>query len=103
MESLPGRRAARGLVGVYISVAVRRLGSVCHDKLDDMNEIIFLVEEQPEGGYSARALGESIFTVADNPDELQAMVREAVACHFDEGLAPKIIRLHYVREEVISA
>jgi hypothetical protein len=68
-----------------------------------MNEIIFLVEEVPEGGYSARALGEAIFTVADTPEELQAMVRDAVACHFEEGAAPKIIRLHYVREEVISA
>lgn len=68
-----------------------------------MNEIIFLVEEASEGGYSARALGEAIFTVADTEEELQRMVRDAVACHFDEGAAPKIIRLHYVREEVISA
>ena len=68
-----------------------------------MNEIIFLVEECPEGGYSARALGEAIFTAADTPEELQEMVRDAVVCHFDEGTAPKIIRLHYVREEVIPA
>ncbi|HXP84325.1 MAG TPA: hypothetical protein VN841_06375 [Bryobacteraceae bacterium] len=68
-----------------------------------MNEIIFLVEENPEGVYSARALGEAIFTAAATPDELQRMIRDAVACHFDEGTAPKIIRLHYVREEVISA
>jgi hypothetical protein len=68
-----------------------------------MNEIIFLVEENPEGGYSARALGEAIFTAAATPAELQRMIRDAVACHFDEGAAPKIIRLHYVREEVIPA
>jgi hypothetical protein len=68
-----------------------------------MNEIIFLVEELPEGGYSARALGEAIFTAADTYAELQHMVRDAVHCHFDEGSAPKVIRLHFVREEVISA
>ena len=67
-----------------------------------MNEIIFLVEEAPEGGYSARALGEAIFTVADTPEELEQMVRDAVACHFEDGLAPRIIRLHHVREQVIA-
>ena len=68
-----------------------------------MNEIIFLIEDSSDGGYSARALGHSIFTIADTEMELQAMVKDAVACHFDEGEAPKIIRLHYVREEVIQA
>lgn len=68
-----------------------------------MNEIIFLVEDAPEGGFAARALGHSIFTAGDTEQELQAMIRDAVACHFDEAEAPKIIRLHYVREEVIQA
>jgi hypothetical protein len=68
-----------------------------------MNEVIFLVEEAPEGGYTARALGVSIFTEADSLPELQAQVRDAVRCHFDDGKAPKVIRLHFVREEVISA
>jgi hypothetical protein len=68
-----------------------------------MSEIIFLVEDAPDGGFSARALGHSIFTAADSELELQAMVKDAVACHFDEGEAPKLIRLHYVREEVIQA
>lgn len=53
-----------------------------------MSEIIFLVEDAPEGGFSARALGHSIFTAADTEQELQAMVKDAVACHFDEGEAP---------------
>ncbi len=56
-----------------------------------MNEIIFLVEEAPEGGYIARALGESIFTEADTWDELKEAVQEAVRCHFDEGKAPRIV------------
>ncbi len=68
-----------------------------------MNEIIFIVEEAPEGGYTARALGHSVFTEADTLEELPGMVREAVHCHFDEGQCPAIIRLHHVREEVIAS
>lgn len=68
-----------------------------------MTEIIFLVEEDPEGGYSAKALGESIFTQAENLIELRAMVRDAVQCHFDENARPKLIRLHIVKEEVIAS
>ena len=66
-----------------------------------MNEIIFLVTEPPEGGYADEALGHSIFTVADDLEELNEMVRDAVLCHFEEEERPKIIRLHFVREEVI--
>ena len=58
-----------------------------------MSEIIFVVEEAPEGGFTARAVGESIFTEADNFSELNERAREAVRCHFDEGKAPKLIRL----------
>ena len=65
--------------------------------------MIFLVEEAPEGGFTARALGESIFTEADDLADLHAKVRDAIRCHFDEAGLPKIIRLHFVREEVISA
>jgi hypothetical protein len=68
-----------------------------------MNEIIFVVEEAPEGGYTARALGEAVFTEADTLPELREAVRDAVHCHFDSGTAPKLIRLHFVRDEVIAA
>jgi hypothetical protein len=68
-----------------------------------MNEIIFLVEQAPEGGFSARALGQSIFTQADTVEELHEQVRDAVRCHFDAGTSPKLIRLHFVRDEVIAA
>lgn len=68
-----------------------------------MNELIFLVEEDPQGGFNARALGESIFTQADTYEELKAAIKEAVECHFDEPTAgPKVIRLHYVKEEVFA-
>ena len=66
-----------------------------------MSEIIFLVEDAPEGGYIARAFGESIFTEADDRASLQERVREAVLAHFDDGKAPMLIRLHFVRDEVI--
>ena len=64
--------------------------------------MIFQVEESPEGGYTARALGASIFTEADDLEDLHAQVRDAVRCHFDEGEAPAMIRLHFVRDEVIA-
>ena len=67
-----------------------------------MSEIIFMVSEPPEGGYAAEALGHSIYTVAETLDELNEMVRDAVICHFEEESRPKIIRLHFVREEVIA-
>lgn len=67
-----------------------------------MNEIMFLVEEAPESGYTARALGESIFTEADDLPALREQIRDAVQCHFEQGRAPKMIRLHFVKEEVIS-
>lgn len=66
-------------------------------------EVIFLVEEAPEGGFTARALGESIFTEGNDLADLHVKVRDAVHCHFDEGKVPNIIRLHFVREEVIRA
>ncbi len=68
-----------------------------------MSEVIFLVEEAPEGGYTARAVGEAIFTQAKDFDELQTRVRDAVHCHFDADSAPKLIRLHLVRDVVIAA
>ena len=68
-----------------------------------MNEIIFIVQEAPEGGFEAKTLSAPIFTEADSLDELREMVRDAVSCHFEDEERPKIIRLHFVREEVIAA
>jgi hypothetical protein len=67
-----------------------------------MTELIFLVEEAPEGGYTARALGQSIFTEADDVETLEENVRDAVRCHFDEGEMPRVVRLHFTREQVIA-
>jgi hypothetical protein len=59
-----------------------------------LNELIFEVEEAPEGGYTARALGASIFTEADDLDGLHEQVRDAVRCHFDTVVAIPLVRLH---------
>lgn len=67
------------------------------------SEIIFLVEESVEGGFEAKALGHSIFTEADSIEELKVAIKDALKCHFEDNLLPKIIRLHYVKEEVIAA
>ncbi|MDP2434044.1 MAG: 2-oxoisovalerate dehydrogenase [Pseudomonadota bacterium] len=68
-----------------------------------MTEIHFIVEEAPEGGLIARAMGADIFTEADDLQALHAQVRDAVRCHFDEGQVPSLIRLHITREEVLAA
>jgi len=65
-------------------------------------EIVFLVEESPEGGFEARALGMSIFTEGESLDEIRANVREAVRCHFEDNEQPQVVRLHYVKDEVIA-
>ena len=68
-------------------------------------EIIFEVsEDEVDGGYSASALGFGIHTQGDTFEDLRRNVREAVDCYFDEGMdRPRLIRLHYVRNEVLVA
>lgn len=66
-----------------------------------MDELIFIVEEDVDGGFRARAIGESIHTQAETLEELRTMVREAVACHFDAN-PPRLIRLHFVRDEILA-
>lgn len=69
-----------------------------------MSEIIFEVkEDEVDGGFTASALGFGIHTQADTIEELRSMVREAVDCYFEEGSkAPSVIRLHFVRDEVLA-
>ena len=66
-------------------------------------EVVFLVEQAPEGGYTARAIGASIVTEADDLPALRTAVREAVRCHFEPSNMPKFIRLHVVHDEIIAA
>lgn len=67
-----------------------------------MAEILFLVEDAPEGGYTARALGYSIFTEADTWEDLKLAIQDALECHFEQDKKPKLVRLHYLREEVMA-
>ena len=71
--------------------------------MSPQSEIIFSVEESKDGGYEAQALGHPIFTQAETLEELREMVRDAVRCHFDAAVKPSVIRLHVVKDEVISA
>jgi sulfur relay (sulfurtransferase) DsrF/TusC family protein len=67
-----------------------------------MNELLFVVEEAPEGGFIAKAAGAAIFTEADTVEELKKMVIDAVRCHFKDDEQPKLIRLHFVKEELLT-
>lgn len=69
-----------------------------------MSEIIFEVrEDEVDGGFTASALGYGIHTQGNTVEELRSMVKDAVRCYFDESMeAPKIIRLHFVRDEVLA-
>lgn len=66
-----------------------------------MEEIIFIIEEDNDGGYNARALGLSIFTQGETIDELKANILDAVSCHFDDHIK-RIIRLHFVKDEILQ-
>ncbi len=66
-----------------------------------MKEVFFLVEEADEGGYCARAIGESIFTQADTIEELKHNIRDCISCHFDKE-KPAVIRLHFVHDEIMT-
>ena len=72
-----------------------------------MREIIFEVtQDEIDGGYVATALGHAIVTQGESIEELRTMVRDAVQCHFGDGVAgekPGVIRLHFVRDEVLTA
>jgi hypothetical protein len=67
------------------------------------SEVIFAVEESPDGGYEARALGHPIFTGGQTIEELKSMAQDAVRCHFDDTERPSMIRLHLVKDVLIPA
>ena len=65
-------------------------------------EILFLVEEAPEGGFTARAVSDAIFTEADTWEGLREAILDAVHCHFDEATLPAAVRVHWVHQEVFA-
>jgi len=67
-----------------------------------MSEIIFIVENSDEGGYTAKSLSYSIYTEGETLEELKENIKDAVKCHFDVKEIPRIVRLHIVKDEVIA-
>ena len=65
-------------------------------------EVVFEVTEAEEGGFDARSPGYGIFTQGDDWSHLKAMVKDAVLCHFGEDFAPKVVRLHFVKDEALA-
>ena len=70
--------------------------------MSGMNELVFEVTQEADGGYVAEALGESIITEADTWEDLRASVREAVAAFYFDRPAPARVRLHLVRDEILA-
>ena len=68
-----------------------------------MNEIVFQVTQESDGGYVAECLSENIFTQGDTWEELRANVKEAIAGFFFDRPKPASIRLHLVRDEVLAS
>ena len=64
-------------------------------------EIVFVVEQAAEGGFNARAIGESIFTQGESIEQIREAIREAVVCHFGDHALPKVIRLRIIQEEIV--
>lgn len=67
-----------------------------------MKEIIFVIEDSDEGGYTAKALGFSIHTEGETLNELKENIKDAIKCHFDAEEIPRIIRLHMVKDEIMA-
>jgi predicted RNase H-like HicB family nuclease len=67
-----------------------------------VSELVFEVTEEVEGGYSAECLTENIFTQGKTWEELRANAKEATEAYFYDGPKPKYIRLHLVRNEVLT-
>jgi len=68
-----------------------------------MNEIVFQVTQEGDGGFVAECLSEDIFTQGNTWDELRANIREAVAGYFFDTPKPASVRLHLVRDEVLAS
>ena len=92
------RRTSRTLTAPPVKFIILPKGKAA------MSEIIFEVQlDEADGGYIASALGYGIHTQADSLEELRSMVKEAVDCYFDDTMqSPKMIRLHFVRDELIA-
>lgn len=67
-----------------------------------MRELFFIVEEDPEGGLTAKAVGESIYTQGEDEQEIRDKVLDAVNCHFNHDEKPTAIHLHFIKDEILT-
>jgi hypothetical protein len=67
-----------------------------------MKEIIFTVTESLDGGYEASAVGHSIYTQCENYSDLRGVLCDAVRCHFEQEQMPALVRIHFVKDEVVA-
>lgn len=66
-----------------------------------MDEIIFTIEQNLEGGFTAKSIDKSIFTEGNNLDELKQNIRNAVTCHFeDQQNIQRFIKLRFTKKRV---
>ena len=68
-----------------------------------MEELVFEVTQEADGGYCAECLTEGIFTEGDTWEELRANVQKSVAAYYFDRPKPQLIRLHLVRDEMLTS
>lgn len=72
-----------------------------------MDEIVFSVSQDEDSGVLVASwdapAGGGITTQGADLQELQAMIRDAVSCHFEGGEGPRAIRLHFVHDPVLAS
>ena len=68
-----------------------------------MTELVFEITQEADGGFVAECLSEGMFTQANTWEELRRNVQEAVNAYFFDGSKPQVIRLHLVRDEVLTS
>jgi predicted RNase H-like HicB family nuclease len=65
-------------------------------------KLLFVVQEDPNGGYIAKAPGYGIYTQGETMDELLANIKEAIQCHFEEGKSPASFTLHSIKRQEVA-
>jgi hypothetical protein len=65
-------------------------------------ELVFDVVQDQDGGFTASCLHEDIFTEVDSWEGLRSNVKEAVEAFYFDSPTPRAIRLHLVRDELLT-
>ncbi len=74
-----------------------------HKYMKRKSELVIEITQTDDGGFTARGIGEDIFSEGNTLEEIRRNLREAVLCHYDsKDDIPSTIRLHWVKEEILS-